>query len=51
MTQILVIGLIYLCLCLNLKLRNSMDEQLGKEYEDWLDGIEPTLPLPTPEDV
>lgn len=28
-----------------------MDEnKLGKEYEDWLDGIEPTLPLPIPEE-
>lgn len=27
-----------------------MDEQLGKEYEEWLDSIEHTLPLPIPEE-
>lgn len=27
-----------------------MDERLGKDYEDWLDSIEHTLPLPIPEE-
>lgn len=26
------------------------DETLGKEYEEWLDGVEQTLPLPIPEE-
>ncbi len=27
-----------------------MDDQLGKEYEEWLDEVEKTLPLPIPEE-
>ncbi len=27
-----------------------MDERLGKDYEDWLDEVEKTLPLPMPEE-
>jgi hypothetical protein len=34
---------------LDLKPYLPMDETLGKEYEEWLDSIEATLPLPVPE--
>lgn len=33
-----------------LKLKTYMDEELGKEYEEWLDEVEKTLPLPIPEE-
>lgn len=33
-----------------LKLETYMDDQLGKDYEEWLDEVEKTLPLPIPEE-
>lgn len=32
-------------------LKINMDDQLDKEYEEWLDEIEKSLPLPVPEEI